>query len=68
MRFQFSPLTDFEGVQHNFEQVETRFGFPVYTSAPVNPQPGQAYWDSTKDAAGVAALGYWGPVNGWRYV
>lgn len=68
MRFKFRIIEGFEDTTRNFEQIETQFGFPVFSSAPPNPVPGQAYWDSTKDAGGVAALGYWGPVNGWRYV
>lgn len=68
MRFPFLTIESLEDATRNFEAIQSRFGFPVFASAPPNPQPGQAYWDSTKDAAGLAALGYWGPVNGWRYV
>lgn len=68
MRFKFSLVNQLEDATANFEQIQIAFGVPVLSAAPSNPTPGQMYWDSTKDAAGLAALGYWGPVNGWRYV
>lgn len=68
MRFSYRLIHGLTDVQRNFEQIETAFGYPVYPAPPSDPQPGQAYFDSTLDAASSPALGYWGPVRGWTYV
>lgn len=60
MRFDYQQIFGFLDAQRNFEQIQTSFSFPTYADAPINPDLGMLYFDST-----LNQCGYW---NGTAWV
>jgi hypothetical protein len=59
MRFAYQQVLDLTDATRNFEQIQSAFGFPVYSAPPSNPKQGQAYFDTSLHQIGVWTGAAW---------
>ena len=65
MRFKFPIINNNTDTQANFEQIQTAFTVPTFSTEPSNPQPGAIIYNSALDEyeSWSAGTNTWNPIG-----